>query len=106
VPYVKCVRCKIRVSDATARRDLVEEGSCPSCGRPMEPVADLAELVGYRSPSLQEPRTPKPVADRVADIVARREMESTVRLAAQRWLDEAGSFAETAAEAARELPPQ
>ena len=106
MPYVKCVPCKIRVSDAGATRDMVEGGACPNCGRAMEPAADLAELLGYRTPSLREGRTPKRVADRVADIVARRDMELTVRLAAQRWLDETGSFGDTAAGAARELPPQ
>jgi hypothetical protein len=72
----------------------------------MEQVTDLAELLGYRTPSLHERRTPRGVADRVADIMARREMEMTVRLAAQRWLDETGSFADAATGVARELPPQ
>jgi hypothetical protein len=90
---MKCVPCRIRVPG--------EPGSCPNCGKPLEAVAELAELMGYRMLSLDERRTPT----RVADIMARREMEMTVRLAARRWLDEAGSFSDTPAEAAQELPP-
>ena len=81
MPYVKCVRCRIRVPDAGAGSD---EGLCPNCGKPLEPVAKLAELMGYRTPSLHERRT----------------------LAALRWLDEADSFSDIRAKAVREPPPQ
>ena len=48
MPYFKCVPCKIRVSVAVAGTDLMD-GSCPGCGFSLEPVAQLTELMGFRS---------------------------------------------------------
>jgi hypothetical protein len=67
VPYFKCVPCKIRVSAAGAHTAL-SDGSCPGCGFALEPVADLTEVLGFRSPNLLDPSVPQPIAGRVADI--------------------------------------
>jgi hypothetical protein len=89
VPYLKCVPCKVRVSATGADTDLTD-GSCPSCGMALEPVADLTEVVGFRSPNLFDPSVPPRVAERVADISGGRAVaEAQVEI--DRWLDEGGS---------------
>ena len=43
----KCVACKIRTRRAgDGAHDAGD--ACPSCGSPLEPVGELAELVGFR----------------------------------------------------------
>jgi hypothetical protein len=69
VPYLKCVACKIRVSEAGAKTDLTT-GMCPGCGEPLEPAGPLAELVGFRSPNLHDRSVPPPVAARVIELDA------------------------------------
>jgi hypothetical protein len=76
VPYFKCVPCKVRVS-ATGADTAVSDRPCPSCGMPLESVADLTEVVGFR------------VAEPVADASGRRPAtEEEVEI--DRWLDEGG----------------
>jgi hypothetical protein len=99
VPYLKCISCRIRVSQAGSETQLTD-GLCPGCGQRLEPVASLAELVGFRSPNLHDPSVPPHIAERVADISGGR-TAAEAHLAAQRWLDDGGSL--IAAEAA--LPP-
>ena len=48
MPYVKCVPCKIRVRVTGTRMDPTDP-SCPGCGFSLEPVAQLTELMGFRS---------------------------------------------------------
>jgi hypothetical protein len=57
VPYFKCVPCKIRVS-ATGARTALTEGGCPGCGSALEPVAELTEVIGFRSANLLDPPAP------------------------------------------------
>ena len=98
MPYLKCVPCRVRVSGAGAAADLMD-GSCPGCGQPLEPVAKLAEVLGYRSPELDD----SPVPARVADISGGRAAREA-QLAADRWLDEGGSISPEALAEAVALP--
>jgi hypothetical protein len=91
VPYFKCVPCKIRVSAAGAHTALTD-GSCPNCGLALEPVVELTEVLGFRSPNLLDTSVPPRVAERVADISGGRAV-SEVQLEIDRWLDEGGSLA-------------
>jgi hypothetical protein len=100
VPYVKCISCRIRVSQAGSETELTD-GLCPGCGRALEPVASLAELVGFRSPNLHDSSVPARIAARVADISGGR-AAAEAALEAQRWLDDGGSL--IAAEAALPHP--
>jgi hypothetical protein len=106
VPYFKCVPCKIRVSVAGAGTDLTE-GSCPGCGLSLEPVAELTEIVGFRSPNLFDAAVPPLVAARVTDISGGR-AAAEAQLESDRWINEGGSFGpEMLAEAvALEIPPR
>jgi hypothetical protein len=98
VPYLKCVPCKIRVPGAEAGADLTD-GSCPGCGQPLEPVAKLAEVLGYRSPKLRDSSVPA----RVADISGGR-AAAEAHLDADRWLDDGGSLSPEALAEAVALP--
>jgi hypothetical protein len=90
VPYLKCVPCKVRVS-ATGADTAVADGSCPSCGSALEPVTDLTEVVGFRSPDLLAPASPAEGAERVADISGgKRVAEAQAEI--DRWFDEGGSL--------------
>jgi hypothetical protein len=50
VPHLKCVTCRTRLYSATDAA-----GVCDGCGAPLEPVAELAELVGYRRATQARP---------------------------------------------------
>jgi hypothetical protein len=89
VPYLKCAPCKVRVS-ATGSHTALTDGSCPNCGLALEPVADLTEVVGFRSPNLLDPSVPSDVAERVADISGGRSV-AEAQGEIDRWLDEGGS---------------
>jgi hypothetical protein len=91
VPYLKCVACKIRVSEAGAKTDLTD-GTCPGCGQPLEPAEQLSELVGYRSPNLHDAAIPSAVAARVVDLDAGR---------TGFWPHDGGAFAAAIAARAR-----
>lgn len=45
--YLKCTSCKARLYYSAATRRSGE--MCPGCGEMLEPVGELAEMVGYRS---------------------------------------------------------
>jgi hypothetical protein len=106
VPYFKCVPCKIRVSAAGVGMD-VTDGECPGCGRSLEPVAKLTEVLGFRSPNLFDPKVLPRLAQRVTDISGGR-AAAEAQLDSDRWLDEGGSLApELLAQAvALEIPPR
>jgi hypothetical protein len=91
VPHFKCVPCKIRVSSAGAGTALTD-GSCPGCGLPLEPVVELTEVLGFRSPSLLDSSVPPCVGERVADISGGRAAIEAQR-EIDRWLDEGGGLA-------------
>jgi hypothetical protein len=78
MPHFKCVACKTRLYSAAASADLVGD-LCPDCGSPLEPVGELAEIVGFRSIE--------------SGHGARREaILAQARLDAERGIDDGGSF--------------
>jgi hypothetical protein len=89
VPYLKCVPCRIRVSATGALKDLAP-GACPGCGSALEPVAELIEVMGFRSPDRLDPSVAPIVADPVTDISGGRSV-ARAELEVDRWLDEGGS---------------
>ena len=48
MPHFKCVACRTRLYSAAAPADLVGD-LCPGCGSLLEPVGELAEIVGFQS---------------------------------------------------------
>jgi len=64
MPHYRCVPCKTRLE---AREPDPARHECPGCGALLDPVADLSQLVGYRS--------------------------VTRAVAAERWLGDGGAFA-------------
>ena len=89
MPYFKCASCRIRVSKAGAGTDLAH-ATCPSCGQPLQSVASVAELVGFRPPDARGGSVSR-LAQRVADISGGRRA-SEAHLDAERWLSEGGSL--------------
>jgi hypothetical protein len=102
MPHLKCVGCKSRLYRAGTPADLNGD-LCPGCGSPLEPVGELAEIVGFRSVTSRDSaadgdaagehqRHPECIGDLTARRVARRAMLAQDRLDALRWLDDGGSF--------------
>ncbi len=77
--HFKCVTCKLRLRTTAAPENLVGD-LCPGCGRLLEPVGELAEIVGFRV------------------------MEDQPRLEAGLWLDDAGDVSSAAMARAVVLP--
>ena len=102
MPYFKCVSCRIRVSVAGAATDLTD-GSCPGCGRSLQPVAKLTEVMGFHSPNLYDRSVPPRIADRMSDISGGR-AAAEAQLEADRWLDEGGALPPEAIAEAVALP--
>jgi hypothetical protein len=107
MPHFKCVGCKTRLYSAARPADLAGD-LCPGCGSPLEPVRELAEIVGFQSIPQRDgaadddsPRRPRPSAGRVDVLFAHREaVLAQARTDAQHWVDDGGSFSpETVAEA-------
>jgi hypothetical protein len=48
MPHFKCVACRTRLYSAAAPADLVGD-LCPGCGSLLEPVGELAEIVGFQA---------------------------------------------------------
>src|SRR5436190_9627268 len=99
MPHFKCVACRSRLY--SVGNPPTEGGDmCPSCGSLLEPVGELAELVGFRSIALHADAADQPApdaqeqsSDRLDSFVARREaMLAQARLDAERWLDDGGSL--------------
>ena len=65
MPYVKCVPCRIRVSVTGTGTDPMDP-SCPGCGLALEPVAKLAEVMGFRRAQPLEESVPLPIAQEIA----------------------------------------
>jgi hypothetical protein len=114
MPHFKCVACKTRLYSAPAPADLVSD-RCPGCGSLLEPVGELAEIVGFQSIKPRDgaaddspPGAHERIAGRVDDFVARREaILAQARLDAVRWVDDGGSFRpEAVAEAMALRPPR
>jgi hypothetical protein len=111
MPHFKCVACKTRLYSAAGPDDLVGD-LCPGCGSLLEPVGELAEIVGFRAIKPRDsaaedipPGTHQRIADRVDDFFARREaILAQARLDAERWIDDGGRFSPEAVAAAMALP--
>ena len=107
MPHFKCAACKTRLHSAAAPADPVGH-LCPGCGSLLEPVGELAEIVGFQSIKQRDgaaddspPRRPQPSAGRVDALFAHREASlAQARIDAGRREDDGGSFSpETVAEA-------
>jgi hypothetical protein len=85
VPHFKCVACKTRLDSTAGPADLVDD-LCPGCRSPLEPVGELAEIVGFRA------------------IKPRDAALAEAALDAERWLDDGGSFSPEAVAAETALP--
>jgi hypothetical protein len=48
MPHFKCEGCRTRLHSAARPPDLVGD-LCPRCGSLLEPVGELAEIVGFQS---------------------------------------------------------
>jgi hypothetical protein len=59
MPHYKCDACRVRLHTSGKRTDRAGE-PCPECDSPLEPVADLTQLVGFRSIT---PRDDAPAVD-------------------------------------------
>jgi hypothetical protein len=111
MPDSKSVACKTRLYTPAGSENLVGD-LCPGCGSLLEPVGELAEIVGFRSIKSRDcavddgpPGTHQRIADRVDDLFARREaILAQIRLDAERWIDEGGSFSPEAVAEAIALP--
>jgi hypothetical protein len=90
------------VSVAGAATDLTD-GSCPGCGQSLEPVAKLAEVMGFRSPNLYDRSVPPRIAERMSDISGGR-AAAEAQLDADRWFDEGGALQREAIAEAVALP--
>jgi Zn-finger nucleic acid-binding protein len=55
MPHFKCVGCRTRLYSSAARADLIDD-LCPRCGVALEPVGELAEIVGFQSMSVEAER--------------------------------------------------
>lgn len=97
MPHYKCTTCKARLRVSRTPDELVGD-LCPECGSLLEPVADLAELIGFRTierfdDSVDAAQTPprQRIADRVDEFITRRaellEREHDPP-EAERWLDD------------------
>ncbi len=67
MPHFKCVGCRTRLHTEAAPADLVGD-LCPECGSLLEPVSELAEIVGFRA---IKPRDASPELRALAAAVAR-----------------------------------
>jgi hypothetical protein len=92
MPHFKCVACRTRLYSGDLISDL-----CRGCGSPLEPVGELAEVVGFRSIKPRDsaagaPSTHRRLTERV-DLIARRDAAlAQARLDAERWVDDGGGF--------------
>jgi len=77
MPHLKCEPCRTRLYRA-GTRDQVGD-LCPVCGSLLEPVGELAELVGFRlntpakaiDDAASSPH--QRIADQLADLIVRRQ---------------------------------
>ena len=111
MPHFKCLACRTRLYSAGRPGDLVGD-LCPRCGSLLEPVGELAEIVGFQAikdrDSAADDRSPSTqhrIAERAEDFFARREaIHAQARLDAERWVDDGGSFGAEAGAEALALP--
>jgi hypothetical protein len=98
MPHYKCEGCRTRLYTAVGPPDLVGD-LCPSCGALLEPVGELAEIVGFQSIKPRDgaaddsaPGTHPRIADRVHDLLPLREaIRSHAPPDRTLWVDDGGS---------------
>ena len=61
MPHFKCVACRTRLYSAAGPAELVWD-LCSDCGGLLEPVGELAEIVGFRSIDRSENLVAEPAA--------------------------------------------
>jgi hypothetical protein len=93
LPHLKCEACRARLRYAGVAKDPALR--CPLCGGPLEPVAALSQIVGFRAvvPEQAAPQSAasraghQRLAERVAEVMAhrRRSVERATRAEADRW---------------------
>jgi hypothetical protein len=92
MPDFKCVACRTRTRRVGDAADFIGD-LCPSCGSPRELVAELNEVVGFRSVTLADHPVDDPAP--LGDFAARRNALYAQRvrdaLDAERWGDDGGS---------------
>ena len=78
MPHFKCDACQTRLYRARAPREQVGD-LCTECGTLLEPVSELAELVGLRSirPRDGDPGRHQLIADRTYDFLGYRDRRVT-----------------------------
>jgi hypothetical protein len=111
MPHYKCEGCKTRLYSAAGPPDLVGD-LCPGCGSLLEPVGELAEIVGFQSIKPRDgatgdtaPGTHRRIADQVHDLLPLREaIRSHAPPAGARWVDGGGSVGPEAVAEAIALP--
>ena len=94
MPHFKCAACRGRICSSHSPEDTAG-GPCPRCGQPLEPVASLAELVGFQTMTRGPAGAPgtgsgySGLAARIDDLRARDEApRAQPPFAPSRWLDD------------------
>ena len=79
--HFKCLACKTCLRSKESEADPIGD-LCPVCGSLLEPVGDVGEIVGYRvietrvsTAHSAASRAVERIADRVGEIIARRELK-------------------------------
>ena len=65
MPHFKCVGCRTRLYSAAQPANLPGD-PCPGCGSLLEPVGELAEIVGFQAIKPGGSFSPRAVAEAVA----------------------------------------
>jgi hypothetical protein len=88
----QCVACRIRTRRARDGADVAGD-VCPGCGSPLEPVGELADIVGFRSVTTDgRVDNTAPVGDFIARRNAAYAQRVSDALDDERWMD-IGGFA-------------
>ena len=107
MPHLKCAECKIRLQSYESPED-GSHACCPACGRSLEPISDLAEVVGFQAVSAEGSRTfgYQRLADRLGHMRRNRiGWPAQPPLDLPRWLEEPDNYAPEALAQALALPP-
>ncbi len=95
LPHYRCVACSVRLEVPGGPAELVGD-LCPECGSLLEPVTELAELIGFRSiTSVAAAAAPvrsashERIADTVDGFLTRRAAAlERARVEEESWLDD------------------
>jgi hypothetical protein len=91
MPDFKCVACRIRTRHIGDTPHSAGD-PCPGCGSPLEPVGELAEVVGFRSVTTADSLidSDEPVGDFTARRNAIFVQEVHDAIDAERWIEDGG----------------